>query len=176
MVSQAPALADYGIHNEASDLRLHVCFVVRRLYVYPTQSGVKAIRRGSYRKRPAYQQGLKTAEGYLVPPEDIPGLFEVCPRADIWQLGECHEFMNTSEKGKAAVVIAMEAMRRGNVPIPLMAEEVSEFNAQVEGVDVIVRGNARIQVKCDYKGGVKSLGGTGNLFLQVAESNPFKRY
>ncbi len=32
------------------------------------------------------------------------------------------------------------------------------------------------QVKCDFDGGRKELGGTGNLFLQVKEANPFKLY
>ncbi len=47
---------------------------------------------------------------------------------------------------------------------------------QIRGVDIVVRGQWRIQVKCDYDAGRgKDGSGTGNLFLQVAERNPLKR-
>jgi hypothetical protein len=49
---------------------------------------------------------------------------------------------------------------------------------QIDGDDIVVLTGANrvhIQVKCDYPGGDKALGGTGNLYLQVAERNPLKK-
>ena len=66
----------------------------------------------------------------------------------------------------------------GLLPIPAIADNVREIDVQLLGGDVIIKPNAIrkdeivIQVKCDYDGGERELGGTGNLFLQVAESNP----
>jgi hypothetical protein len=47
---------------------------------------------------------------------------------------------------------------------------------QFEGLDIVVATRVRIQVKLDFRGGERELGGTGNLFLQTAECNPTRSY
>lgn len=169
-------LVDYGIQNERSDLRLHVCFLVKRIYVYQTRFGVEAVESGRYIQRPVYINGKLTAEGYLVPPMDIKSCIECEPKAYLWEVVSMNPKMTTSEKGRAAVSIAAEALRRGLVPIPVLIDEVTDYDTQIGGTDIIVHGGSKIQVKCDYRGGRKELGGTGNLFLQVAERNILKAY
>src|SRR5690606_40834141 len=79
-----PPLVEYGTQTERSDVRAHVCPAVRCVYVYPTASGVAVVMTGNYPLRQAYQPGWPepTAEGYLVPPEDIPNCVELKFRED----------------------------------------------------------------------------------------------
>ena len=53
---------------------------------------------------------------------------------------------------------------------------VKEMDLQINGVDIVINMNTKIQVKCDYRGGPKAYGGTGNLYLQVRECNPFGKH
>lgn len=49
----------------------------------------------------------------------------------------------------------------------------------IKGTDIYVTtvsGKVKIQVKCDFIGGEIEYGGSGYLYLQTAERNPFKRY
>jgi len=55
------------------------------------------------------------------------------------------------------------------------AKESEQKDVQLRGTDILVACNKRIQVKCDYRSGKKP-NGTGNLFLQKSERNPFKRF
>ena len=88
---------------------------------------------------------------------------------------------DTSEKGRKAVGLIAAMLRRGLLPIPGKVQRlVTDIDKplQIEGQDIIVEFGAatvRIQVKCDYKGGDKSRGGTGFLYLQTAERNPMKK-
>ena len=83
---------------------------------------------------------------------------------------------STGAKGDKAVKIVSGLIRRGMFPFYLEGIEVGDYDLQIEGLDIIVSMNARIQVKCDYRGGPRWHGGTGNLFLQVAECNPLNEY
>lgn len=170
------ALVDYGIQNEKSDLRLHVCFQVKRVYVYQTRYGVEVVKQGRYKQVPVFTDGRLTARGYLVPPMDIKSCVECEPQSYLWEIVSLNPKMSTSEKGRAAVSIAAEALRRGLIPIPVLIDEVTDYNTQVGGTDIIVHGGSKIQVKCDLRGGRRELGGTGNLFLQVAERNILKAF
>ena len=62
-------LVEYGIHNEGSDIRAHVCVLARRVYVFPTANALACIDAGDYPRRPVYTQingvSTVTAEGYL---------------------------------------------------------------------------------------------------------------
>lgn len=181
------SLVDYGIHNENSHIRTHVCPVVRKVYVYPTKSGVQAIETQRYHRVLAYQEGVKspTAEGYLVPPFDIERCVGMSFRDNVWEAIAFRADESTSEKGKKAVRLVIAMIGNGLFPLlaALVAEEITDKELQVRGQDIIVPASAIhakediiIQVKCDYIGGESDLGGSGNLFLQTAESNPLKRY
>lgn len=178
------ALFDYGIQTEKSDIRAHVCPTVRRVYVYPTASGLLVVEKGCYPLVPAYQPGWNepTAEGYLVPPDDIACCVELKIRKGAWDHLKFRKEESTTEKGRKAVVLVKMMLKRGLMPIPTESEVVEEKDIQISGTDIYVRANklkerdVHIQVKCDYDGGRKELGGTGNLFLQVREINPLGLY
>jgi hypothetical protein len=175
------SLVDYGIHTEQSDVRVHVCPAVRRVYVYPTASGVAVVMTGNYPLRQAYQPGWPepTAEGYLVPPEDIPNCVELKFRDLAWDALAFDRAESTTNKGDKAVRLVKSMLKHGLLPLPSGSRVVEEKDMQVEGTDILVHANqlrerdVRIQVKCDFYGGRRELGGTGNLFLQVRERNPF---
>jgi len=177
-------LFDYGIQNEQSDIRVHVCPVARRVYVYPTDCGLQAIEMGNYPQRNGYQRDVDepTARGYLVPPFDIEKCVGLTFRSTAWDKINFQSTDDTSEKGIKAIQLVKGMLRQGLFPAPFLGREVTDKDIQIDGTDIIVNSNGsasgilRLQVKCDYPGGEKSLGGTGNLFLQTAERNPNKRY
>jgi len=176
-------LHEYGIQNEQSDLRAHVCPLVRRVYVYPTVEGQRAIKGGRWPARKAYQPGVvgETALGYCVPPFVIRRCVALEVRAEAWGAAHFDQNENTSEKGNKAVQFVAGMIRAGIFPLPCLLKDLVEEAdkaIQIKGDDITVTvGSSRIhvQVKCDYRGGDPTLGGTGNLYLQVAERNPLKR-
>jgi len=178
----ATNLAEYGIQNEGSDLRAHVCPVAQVIYTYPTADGAALIEGGKYRKAPAFQvvngQSVQTAQGYLVPPVDIPHCKTIWIPKHVWIQYPIEREMTTTRKGEQAVHIMKWALIHGYVPIPLHGNIIHKQTVQVEGIDLVVSGQARIQVKCDFYGGEKRFHPdcTGNLYLQVAEANPLKQY
>jgi hypothetical protein len=181
--NSAPQLFDYGIQNEQSDIRAHVCPLVRRVYVYPTVEGRRAIESGQWPRRSAFQRGVvgHTAEGYCVPPFAIRRCVSVEVRTEAWPAMDFQESDSTSAKGEKAVRMVAEMIRSGIFPLPYTAGTLDtdpERALQIRGDDIIVDlgvNRVHVQVKCDYRGGDMALGGTGNLYLQVAERNPLKR-
>lgn len=175
-------LFEYGIQNEGSNLRAHVCVNAGVVYVFPTHAAVTLLDNSDrkYRRVYGYQPGIDiaTAEGYLVPPSDIPN----CVLLNTHQLIERHNFAesdSTTEKGEKAVQVVMSMIRRGWFSLPVMPTEVNDFDLQRAGLDIVVKGQWRIQVKCDFTGGDPSQSFpriTGHLFLQIAERNPLNRH
>lgn len=169
-------LVDYGIQNEESDIRAHVCVNTKKVYVFPTSSGQRTIDRGIYKKVPVHTKGITTATGYLVPPDDIDGL-EIVDIPNDWmnkvnfKLDE-----STTRKGNKAVAIVKGLIKHGMFPLGLESKEITDMDMQIKGLDIVIDKMPTIQVKCDYKGGHRHFGGTGNLFLQVSECNPFGQY
>jgi len=177
-------LIDYGIQNENSHIRAHVCPVVKRIYVFPTANGVAAMESGDYPERSASQPGYDgvTAKGYLVPPFNIGDCVSVSVNDNVWAALRFDNGEKLTEKGDKAVRLVVGMLKRGLFPFPVVAEEIRDEDLQIKGADILVKAGVIakegtvIQVKCDFKGGEKSLGGTGNLFLQTAECNPLRRY
>jgi hypothetical protein len=177
-------LIEYGIQTEQSDFRVHVCPVVKKVYVYRTVHGLSAIQEGHYRMVPGYQDGIDepTAKGYLVPPDDIKACIAISFPSEVWDYYQFVEKESTSKKGDKAKTLVMDMLREGFLPVPIWPTEVTARRAQLLGIDIILeptngkQKEISIQVKCDYKGGSKTYGGTGNLFLQIAECNPSKHY
>ena len=171
-------LVEYGIQNEDSDLRVHVCPTVRRMYIYSTSAGVAAIETGKYEKAAANTlvdgAWIKTAEGYLVPPDDIDGCVNVT--IPEWMAAHFSKDSSTTRKGALATRLVQRFCKEGWFPLPAGAIPVDDHRMQVSGIDLIIIGDrVKIQVKCDFRGGPRELGGTGNLFLQVAECNPLRQ-
>ena len=170
-------MVDYGIQNEQSNFRLHVCYVASYVYIFPTKEVKKAVDSGVYGPKNVSLDGrLTTAKGCPIPVSGIGGIHAVAMPPTIAQKYAIHQDMTTSTKGFMAMQIALQMLKLGIVPIPVQVD-VSDDNAiQIAGTDILVNSELRIQVKCDLRGGEKRYGGTGNLFLQTHECNPYKLY
>lgn len=170
-------LVEHGIQTENSHLRAHVCPLAHKVYVFPTQNALDAIASGRYPQRPARQPGIDviTAMGYLVPPFDIEQCVGIALRPAVWDSISWDG--STRWKGRQATTLVMGMIRRGMFPIPAIGTEIEDQDLQIDGTDIIIRAGAIrqqdiiIQVKCDYPGG--ELPGSGNLYLQTEECNPF---
>ena len=169
-------LVDYGIQSEGSHYRAHVAYVAQRVYVFPTASGKKAIDRGVYERAQAKTQGIVTAEGYKVPTSHIDGLSEVFIPLSVYRQFKIEAWMPTGEKGRLATYIVATMMKDSLIPLPVVVDFTDDRALQIKGTDIIVGTSLHVQVKLDYYAGDKRSGGTGNLFLQVAECNPFRQY
>lgn len=167
-------LINYGIQTEESDFRAHVCVLSKQVHLFKTENGVKATKK-NYRLVPVYTNGILTAKGYLVPPEDLNTEIVWLPQDWLDEL-QITETDNTTVKGQKAIEIVKRLILQGMCPLELSPKEITEKDIQIKGIDIVVTLNAKIEVKCDYRGGLKENGGTGNLFLQIAECNPSKRY
>lgn len=172
----AGCLFEYGIHLENSDIRCHVGPAARSIFVFRTALA-SALLPGKYRKAYAGQPGVEgpTGLGYLVPWRDVPDIRAVAwSSVPWWEWFDFHE--TTSEKGKKAVGVTAELMRLGRFPLWLdNGVESKDVSVQIRGTDMIIFGRWRIQVKCDWLAGDVKDGGSGNLFLQIAERNPLRR-
>lgn len=175
----------YGIQNEASDYRVHVGFKAQRVYVFPTASGRKALHRvtegrGAAKavrvKDEATGEWIETAHGYPVPLSYIEHLSEVIIPQDVYNANRIHTEMTTSEKGLRAAAVVYEMLQRDLIPLPVLIDHADSKALQVSGTDFLINASLRMQVKCDYRGGSVGHGGSGNLFLQIAECNPYKRH
>lgn len=81
---------------------------------------------------------------------------------------------STTIKGEKAVAVVARLLQIGYFPLPVDPRVILDADLQIAGTDIIVQAKYRIQVKCDYEGG-EGMICTGNLYLQTAEINPFKR-
>lgn len=170
-----PDLIEYGIHLEKSDVRAHVSVVNKTIYVFKTNLGVEAIKRTNHVIVGATQPGFKgvTGAGWLVSPDEIEDLRKL--RFHSWVgWNEFTEKLSTSRKGELAVKCVIKAIEYGKFPFWIDTQEDVRENIQIKGTDIVIFCRKKIQVKCDYRCGEKPEG-TGNLFLQKAEINPFKR-
>lgn len=161
-------LVPYGIQNEGSDYRAHVSPTARAVFVYRTKAGIAAVTSGKYRDKPASQNGIITARGYPVPWHDIKGIRRIEIPDSIWKKASIQETDGLGEKGRKAVRVVCWMLNNGLFPLSASHEVIEDAEMQVSGLDIVVKTRARIQVKCDY-----AAGKTGNLYLQVAECNPF---
>ena len=167
-------LFEYGIHNEASNIRAHVAPLSCRVFVFPTACGIRAMK--GTQKRNAFQPGIAypTALGHLVKPSAIEGLKSI-PIAE-WRFKDFTEDLTTTEKGDRAVRIIEEMLKAGAFPLWVEGEFIKDTQIQISGTDVLVKGQWKIEVKCDFRASEKPKHPnprcTGNLFLQIAECNP----
>lgn len=176
ITGQQPALYDYGIHIEKSDIRCHVAPGTRLIFVFRTEL-ILPLLTDHYRQANAHQPGIDypTGRGYLVPWREIPDVRRIQWNAVYWW-ERFDRKQSTSEKGKHAVWVASELLRIGRFPLWIWGAESERSGLQIKGTDILLWGKWGIQVKCDYDAGTGTDGsGTGNLFLQTAELNPLKR-
>lgn len=169
-------LTQYGIQNEKSHIRCHVCPASKSVYVYQTQAALEAIKNTSYKKVEVKTDGIVTAQGLLVPAGDISDVRRIPIADDIWEKLDIKSTDSTSSKGRKAQDLVTKLIKRGRFPFWLSPIPITNLKLQYEGVDLMVVAKKRIQVKCDLSGGDRKYGGSGNLFLQTAEKNLYKQY
>ena len=166
-------LFEYGIHLENSDIRAHVSVINKTIYVFQTKLGIEAIKKYDPPLAKASQPGFigYTGEGWLVKPEWINDLRKI--KFFSWESWSNFDSkLSTSQKGQLAVQCVVDAIKIGIFPFWFDTLEDTRENIQIKGTDIIIFCRKKIQVKCDYRCG--EFPGTGNLFLQKAERNPFK--
>lgn len=178
-------LVAYGIQNEVSDYRVHVGFKTGFVFVFPTASGRKALLRvmegnGAARavvvKDEATGAEIETARGYAVPLSYIENLSEVIIPRDVLNANPIHKGMTTSEKGMRAAQVVHAMLLRNLIPLPVRVDPTDNKALQVSGTDFLINASLRLQAKCDFRAGSANHGGSGNVFMQVAECNPYKRF
>lgn len=169
------SLYEHGIQTENSDIRAHVAPGTRAIYVFRTQYALDLIASGRYPIKVASQPGVEgiTGRGYIVPWHDITDIRRLRFHSVPWW-EKFSDTQSTSEKGKLAVDVVSCLLQRGLFPLWCIApsDDTEDVSMQIKGTDIVQFGKWRIQGKCDYYAGE---GGTGNLFLQIAERNPMKR-
>ena len=162
-------LFEHGVLTEGSDIRAHVGFRMRSVYIYETRR-VHELDLDKYKLVGACQPGVKgqTAQGWLVPPEDIPGMVikRPCRQGSMRIWLAYHDSLSTTEKGRLAVAMVEGLMRVGHFPLWIRTTETTDRDIQIKGTDIIVTACKRVQVKCDWKAGAPYL------FLQKSERNP----
>ncbi len=171
-------LIEYGIQNEASDFRVHVGYLTQYLYVFPTEAARRYLTTNhGIEVRAASQNGIVTAKGFPVPISHIEGLVDILIPMDIYlKYPILEKGMLTDTKGKLATSITVDMLERNLIPLPIQVDLTEDKALQISGTDIIIHSKLRLQVKCDFKAGHRKYHGTGNVFLQVEECNPYKRY
>lgn len=170
----------HGILNEQSDVRVHVCKASKSIYIFSTEEGVKQVLSGKFKKASAFQGEQKTAHGFLVPPCCISGLEKFKIDEELWRVHKFEKLQGESAKGEMAQNFFIETLKRKMIKSRHLGNlkriRFTNKDEQLSGIDLIgIRSDGaevRIQIKCDLNGGE---GGTGNLFLQTEESNPWKK-
>jgi len=171
MTLRNTSLVDYGIQKENSDYRAHVCVVAREVVIFPTRKMAEVV--GRFKATQARTGALVTSRGAKVPVTDIPGVQIVHVSDAVMQHANFKETDTTSAKGEKAVLLVRYLLKHGRIALPMNVVEVDEGTLQIFGTDILVELNASMQVKCDYRGGERNRGGTGNLYIETAECNPY---
>ena len=163
-------LHEYGIFQEKSDIRAHVSDKV--VFIFKTEKAVQALNDNKCPQVFAYQTGYDkpTAKGYLLKPELIKDVRVLYFDDNLgWQ--QYYDDMSTTQKGKWAVNCVIDLLKTARFPLWIDAKENIDVKMDIEGTDILIFSNKRIQVKCDYPAHR-----TGNLYMQTHEINPFKNH
>ena len=149
-------LVEYGIQTEDSDWRAHVCVNAQKVYVFPTKLAAPLVDSGNYAHIPVYTwirgQKIQTATGIAVPALSVPRVVPVGAKYFI-EKAHFNEEDSTTIKGEKAVDVVQALLRVGWFPLPWDTSIVSDVEMQRSGLDIVVSGRHRIQVKCDFRGG-----------------------
>lgn len=174
-ITQANALQhglyEYGILQEQSAYRIHVCPQARRVYVYPTSEGVAAVKSGRYPSKPAFSSdGVVTALGVTVPPTALKSIREVEVEEWLWRFLNLTKADSSSEKGRKAEKMVAYLAEQGRLPLSMKVTRITDVDDQRDGVDAQMECKHRVQIKCDLRGGVGP-GCHNTLYLQTHERN-----
>ncbi len=132
---------------------------------------------GLYIKRKKYwcngKCEIKTAIGYRIEPQSLKSCKGINIPVEMSNKHKIKQFTSLSQKGAMAEYICQEMIEQGLIPIQINIKQVNKKKWQIKGLDLISEKPITIQVKCDYRGGNLDVGGTGYLYIQTHERNPF---
>jgi hypothetical protein len=167
-------MVSYGIQDDTSDLRFHVCVNAKHVYWFEPRHGNEAIEtyKDELPQVPVFTGAIQTATGFLMPPDLIKSIRWAKIPDDIFNSAHFDLRDNQSTKGRKAESLVRSMIQAGLISLVMDTAVYSEKETQVAGLDVVVKMAEDLQVKCDWKGGHKEFGGSGNLFLQDKECNP----
>lgn len=163
-----------GLHEnklDSASYRIHVCPRVGLLYVFPTVN----MDWVTGKKAQTEYKGRVTSKGVLVKPADLDATTYSIPQAILKRVALASAGMGSSEKGRAAESIVAEMIRQGHLPFSRNVRIVTDRDEQISGIDLWA-GEIPIQVKMDFNGGEKELGGTGNLYIETHSDNFLKEF
>lgn len=165
-------LIEHGIEADKSDIRVHVCPVAGRVYIFTASAAIDAIASGNCRETEAYTGTVKSSAGWLVKPDNIKDIKRLDLPAKWWKFIDILEDDDTSTKGRKAENLIRALILKHKFPEMGYPVAVEDVDMQHDGHDLLIPAKT-IQVKCDYRGGE---GGTGNLYIERAECNPLRKH
>ena len=137
-------------------------------YFFTKQDEEFAISYYADRHASASSDGFfKTSKGVLVPIHQMPNI--VCVDISWHLLSQAYlSSWTTTQKGEWATKITCAILDASDVPYSV----VTNYSRQIYGQDIeLTETGAVLQVKCDARAYSKKHGGTGNLYLEIAECN-----
>ena len=169
------SLVEYGIQKEQSDIRVHVGFESEYIAIFETEKARQAIKEYDPYIAPTYVNGVKTAEGWLVRPEQIEGMKKFKMPDIRKRFGFDKAGKSTSKKGQCAVDVVRYIVEQGKFPYDVVHfEETPELEYQYKGIDGILTTKSGrklfVEIKADGKGCAPFL------YVQKSESNAQKQY
>lgn len=116
---------------------------------------------------------IVTAIGYRVPPNAINGCREILIPPTLLERLNFSQSDSVGDKGIKAETLVHNLFQYNLIPINMQVETIDSTAFQIKGCDLTSHSMNIIQVKCDFEGGSRKYGGTGYLYLQTKERNPF---
>ena len=174
---QSPGLFEHGIAQEVSDIRAHVSYAAKMAYIFQTHCGQNAAVEWEHQSTFAGQPGVNgyTSRGIKVPWVQIEGIREISI-ADLTRFTDFTPRMSTSQKGQWAQDMCCQLLNQGRFPFWFEGSLIDNRELQIQGMDIVVNVQTRIQVKCDARCGRREFGGTGNIYIETHECNPLRRW
>lgn len=175
-------LIPYGVQDCEATYCIHVGYLAQKAYLFETELAHYILAehfegKRAYKVRRASQRGTDrvTAIGLLIPYRDLH-----CKVADFAKGMTAREVdalykKSTGVRGKNAEVLAQSLVRANAFDLPPHVVGDLDIKRELRGEDLhMTQFKATFQVKCDWSCGDPP--GFGNIYLQVGERNPFKRY
>lgn len=165
-------LIEHGIFQEQSYWRIHVSYT--KVFIFSTEKMKERCLSKQYRVKPAWQDKIETARGFLVPLKDVSDLQTVEIPDLIKKNYKWAPSQNVSlgQQGKIAEAIVHAMLQEGLIQLPIKVTVETRQASQFAGVDLVYTTESKgLEVKSDLRAEE-----TGNLYIQTHECNPYKQH
>lgn len=169
------------VKTENYKYRIHVCPLVGKMYIISKKELGNITRYNNLKIVYVFQNGIKTSRGYLLPIPLYESSFVKIVSIPIKILKKNYIKQNDREKmkGQKAESIVMDCFKKKFQITKTSKDE------NLKGIDLFIN-RIPFQIKCDFTGGngEKILlyknylckEPSGNLYIEIEELNPFKKY